>query len=428
VDDNADKVGDGVAPGRTWDFRRPWRSRTFWLLVAATLAWLVLLGLLSVVDFKFEKGHSERNFDRWLFGLFIGSATLLLLRYLMLSRFEQAGRATREFFELPDELYRECYAMARYAMERGRTPADADIDVVQTAGRECLKDLDAGRWNADLIARLTKAHKNLSTLVSPAMPKTLVLLSFEDKSDVARSVKAGGGGFAWLGAVRLVRMMLGLAIIMIVLFIALALAVGTRLSTTQGLFSGDFIDKTQTGAYLIVAAALGASFAALFKARRYIENLSYDEQYESSYWMRFVQGVLAGLILSIILSVLLPFKTPDQGDTDSAFQITVPLLALVGGFSSDLVYRILKRVIDAIETLIQGSANELIDAEKQQTEARLKSQAMEADQKLQEQTMAGAFAQAQALMTIRNALPPEPAADGARAAIDGQLQNLFAVA
>ena len=54
-----------------------------------------------------------------------------------------------------------------------------------------------------------------------------------------------------------------------------------------------------------------------------------------------------------------------SGDVQcTVFRITTPLLALVGGFSTDLVYRLLKRIIEAIETLVQGSTADRIEIER----------------------------------------------------------------
>ncbi len=403
-----------------WDFDRPWASKSFWIASAIWAVWVLILAVGILSEFDLEAERTTQNLDRSLWGLIVLSTVLLIIRFFMIARFpNQIGTTTAN--DLVFEVWRQASAMIRYSLERGRTPNATDILVVENIGSDP---------SDEEVAALVRAHKDLSTLVAPAMPKTLALLYFQPDeqtgavSSEEHSVQSQP--FPWLGSVRLVRMMLALAMILVPLFIALALAVGTRLSSTEGLFTGDIVDKTQTGCYLIVAASLGASFAALFKARRYIENLSYDDQYESSYWMRFVLGLLAGLILAVILSILLPSSSNPNDVTNDAFQVTVPLLALVGGFSSDLVYRILKRVIEAIETLIEGSASEAADLQAQQSESRLKAQALESDANLHAQLLAGQQQEAAGLLQVLQSLPQDTSADEARDALRARLAELLA--
>lgn len=94
--------------------------------------------------------------------------------------------------------------------------------------------------------------------------------------------------------------------------------------------------------FFLAAGGIGAAFAALFRAYVYIAEGTYDPKYESSYWIRFILGLMAG--------VLLPALVP-LGTTSSA--VTRPALALVGGFSAALVYRILQRLVDVVGSIFQ---------------------------------------------------------------------------
>ena len=184
---------------------------------------------------------------------------------------------------------------------------------------------------------------------------------------------------------------------------------GTSIDSTTQLFNGGFIDRTLTARYLVSASALGASFAALFKVRKYVENLSYDSQYESSYWVRFVLGVMAGLILSVSLSNLLPTR-----DDSEQFQISVPVLALIGGFSSDLVYRILKRLLDAVETLIEGSASEINEAERIKSEARLRELTADTEQKANQKVLEAQSREISAILDLITKIPEDATGSFAR--------------
>jgi hypothetical protein len=151
----------------------------------------------------------------------------------------------------------------------------------------------------------------------------------------------------------------------------------------------------------------------LSKAFNHIGNLSYDEKYESSYWIRFVQGIVAGVVLSVIISQAFFAQSsaqPPEGGL-RGFKITVPLLAFVGGFSSDLVYRILERIIAGIDTLIRGGVNDRVDAQDQQMRSEFRMKELSNRQ-----------AQITKLVALKGELPET--ATAARARVDELLTSL----
>ena len=64
--------------------------------------------------------------------------------------------------------------------------------------------------------------------------------------------------------------------------------------------------------------------------------------------MRFIHGLIAGIVL--------PELIPVQGDQ----ALSRPLLALLGGFSASVVYRLLSRLVDTLESLFQGDPREFL--------------------------------------------------------------------
>ncbi|MEL6981601.1 MAG: hypothetical protein AAFO29_04170, partial [Actinomycetota bacterium] len=251
------------------------------------------------------------------------------------------------------QLRGECEAMLAYALERGLQVNTADLAALK--GRDLNGD---ELTDVALISALNEAHRRLTAAVYPAMPKTLRLLRGDQNPSV----------LGWLGPVRLVRMFMALAVVLLSLFVVLGLSIGvTGDGTGDRFFGGNLVDRSRVALYLVTSSALGATFAGLTKAFRYIGNLSYDEKYESSYWIRLVLGVVSGLILSIVLSQVF---FGQEAESTTGFRITVPLLAVVGGFSSDLVYNMLRRVIDALETLVSGSASEQVEAAISEAESR----------------------------------------------------------
>ena len=395
----------------------PWSSGNgLWVGLAILLVWTVVGGVLLALDL--EEFDSYAHVDVWIWGLIVGPWLVFLVRYAMLCVSPPPPPTDQYAPSVDDELWRECFSMAHFALERGKTPEANDLEVIQRYGTASSRKNNY----KNRMEELTEAHKRLSRLVSPAMPKTLVLLRNPDVHTDDPTAKRRDD-FAWLGNVRVAKAMLALAAGLLPVFIALALSKGTTLESAGGLFQGNSIDKALTAIYLIVASALGASFAGLFKVRRYVENLSYDDQYESSYWVRFVLGLVAGLILSVVLASLLPVGNEGQ---EQEFRITLPILALVGGFSSDLVYRILKRLIDAIETLVEGSAGEIKEAATLRMEARLKEQEIEVEQHRNEMVLTAEKQEIAAVIAMINEIPEDGAANAVRAKLNQRLVALVA--
>jgi len=119
--------------------------------------------------------------------------------------------------------------------------------------------------------------------------------------------------------------------------------------------------------FLLSTAGLGASFSALFTANRYIQEGTYDPIYETSYWTRFVLGLIAGLIMSQLVPI--SADAAKTGHPDMTI-LSKPVLALLGGFSVSLVYRVLTQLLTAVETVLRGDPRELQKAQEQLDRAR----------------------------------------------------------
>lgn len=111
--------------------------------------------------------------------------------------------------------------------------------------------------------------------------------------------------------------------------------------------------------FFLAAAGLGASFATLFRAHKYIIEGTYDPKYDTLYWSRFILGIIAGLILVEFI----PFETSNQ-----ATPIARPLLAMLGGFSATVVYQILSRLVDSVGSIVQGDVSEIKQVEQASTQ------------------------------------------------------------
>jgi hypothetical protein len=247
-------------------------------------------------------------------------------------------------------------AMLRYALASGIVVPEAIFEIVDRASAR-RRAQSGGREPESTpaqIRQLVRAHAELVRLVAPATPRTILLLSEGRRSPLAM-----------LGPVRLVRQMLVAVLILLALFVLL--------STTKyvNATSGDILTSTGLSLFVnelffLTAGGLGAAFSALFTAYRYIADGTYDPKYESTYWLRFILGLMAGL--------LLPALIPVTGSTDNE-TLTRPLLALLGGFSASVLYRILERLVGAVESLVRTDSRELRVARRDADYARASEQA-----------------------------------------------------
>jgi hypothetical protein len=202
---------------------------------------------------------------------------------------------------------------------------------------------------------LARAHAALSRLIAPATPRGLLLLSRGRRQ----------GRLNALGPVRLIRQMLVAVIVLLAAFVLLATSPDINTS------SGDIFRSSGAGLLLnelfyLAAGGLGAAFYALFTAYQYIAAGTYDTTYESSYWIRFILGLIAGAVL--------PSLIPVGSAHDS---VTRPLLALLGGFSAAVLYRILQRLVQTVESLTEGDARPVDEARRQLASAQALARAGE---------------------------------------------------
>lgn len=240
-----------------------------------------------------------------------------------------------------DQLFEETRGMAVYAAERGKT--------VPVPVAKCIDEFE--HWSAapdnkkmpDLAA-LVNTHNSLSQLVAPAKPQAIMM--------IGRRVQKGQRNVLMM--VPLVRHMMMVTVISLLAFIGSVLSPHINQSDIN-IFSSDGIPLFFQLVFLISASALGASFGALYKVNKYIRELTYDPKLASSYWIRFLLGIISGLILSLII------ETKVIESTLFETNIIRPLLAIVGGFSAELFYSLLNRLVETVKSLFEGGSREILD-------------------------------------------------------------------
>lgn len=289
----------------------------------------------------------------------------------------EAGDDLTDFSGYFDRWLRECRAMANHAFGSGQKVPTKIMRILEHLegahddGRELdlealgLDEEEVGRTPTE---RLTYVHNELARTVCPASPKTILLMADEtDKNPL----------LLFLGRVPFVRKMMATAMI------CLAGLIGSSLSPYV---NADSIHKTvfdSSGTELLVvfifllsAAGLGASFSALFRVNKYIAQGTFDPTYETSYWIRFLVGLISGLILTQIFSFdYMEDALGQEGgmQDQSARNAAKVTLALLGGFSADLVFNILNRMVETVLSFVLPDKKIDKEACKRELEAKFAS-------------------------------------------------------
>ncbi|WP_431257278.1 hypothetical protein ACQ86G_21855 [Roseateles chitinivorans] len=230
---------------------------------------------------------------------------------------------------LPEELLAGLDAMDRPAMTPAvespieSTPAPATMPIEALAGVP--------------LSTLAALHAGLTRAIAPALPVTLCLMG--DHADLPGWIRV-------MGPIPNVRLLLGAAFSFLALFVALSVSPYLTAETMNAdIYGVNGMRQLAVLAFLLSAAGIGATFQALFTAQRFVSDSNYDPRYDGSYWILIGLGLVAGLLLSVLL--------PLEMESASSPSMAKPLLALLGGFSAGLVYRILQRLVDTVDSLFQ---------------------------------------------------------------------------
>ncbi|MGZ5613801.1 MAG: hypothetical protein ACXWE2_04010 [Methylobacter sp.] len=262
--------------------------------------------------------------------------------------------------------------MAKFALAKGKPVPAATIKSIEAfedySSRQDVEDASLPIRREIDITALIDAHDLLARLIEPATPQTVLLLYIEQKTETL---------LKFLGPVSLVRQLMLAAVISLFIFVTLMASPfidGSKLA--EDVLSAQGIEQLARLIFYVGAAGLGASFTALYTANAYISKGTYDPCYQSSYWIRFLLGIIAGLLLSLLVSA-----ESIQNDGMLSTGIVRPLLAILGGFSADLLYTFLNRMVETFKSLFEGSAQNMLDAKAQEAKAKLTG--LEIEKKMQ---------------------------------------------
>ncbi|WP_426398122.1 hypothetical protein ACN9M1_05630 [Ralstonia sp. R-29] len=258
---------------------------------------------------------------------------------------------------LAEQLREECEAMARYALHHGLPVAP---ELIAQLGSLIDRQMPGHATpHATPHHALAAIHRKLAAAIAPATPQAVTLLDAQHRSDHP---------LAWLGPVPLIRLLTTAAIAFLIAVIATGMSPDvSSANIDRGFLQSDGTRLLWNTLFLLFCAGLGASFATLFQAHRYVAASTYDPKYDASYGARLILGVIAGLILV----EMLPAQLFDRG---SMHNFGKPALAMLGGFSATAVHRLLQRLVDALETLVRGDRAADADAAMQAYRARAASE------------------------------------------------------
>lgn len=295
-----------------------------------------------------------------------------------------------------EEIVVQCRALLKYSLEKGLVLEHDQVYL-----------LESKTFNGTM-EQLLDLYNYLVALVKPANPKTIwVMEKCEDDPKWLRM----------LGPLPVVRQFTALAIISLLVLIATSLSPLVSVNTIQlSMLQGHGWEQVYRLMFLLACASVGGSFYALFKINSYLCSETFIVALSHTYWNRYVLGLVSGLMLSELFVGMVDPTTTTSSDADplnSVGYLLKPILAILGGFSADLVYRVLNRLVGTIESLFKGDAKEAIA----QKEWQFRLQAKESATKVKNTAT-------QQLLSLKQAMVKANVSDEVLEQLDGTLDDL----
>ncbi len=245
--------------------------------------------------------------------------------------------------------------MLGYIVENGKTLPDwilssfALIESKQTISDDVLSsDKNISSFSSDELNGISKIYSALAAAVLPATPQSI------DYTTPSKKLF-----FLWgTKCIPIIRNMWAMS----TLFLAGFIISGFNQN-----------DNYYVQLNLLFSAGLGAYFYSLYTANKYVVTRTFDPTYVTFYYNRIIIGIIAGIILA---NLIIP------PETNGSFNINTSIIALLGGFSSDAVLKILNRLVAMLVTLVRGDSKEILETQA----AELKAKFLEKQTKLKLET------------------------------------------
>ena len=231
----------------------------------------------------------------------------------------------------------QCGAMIAYSIESGIKLDElviSSLDSSFTGGEE--EELS--------LKTLAQIHNYLVDAIHPMTPQSIQIRHQERF------------GRTWLSRLTLIRKLMYFAIACLLSLVLISLSSQVNGDPKNfNLFANSGMSLLLNELFLVTSAGLGASFSALFRANRFVERGTYDPSYETSYWLHVILGIVAGTILGMLVPIEEIEKLVEgtnETHVSSLNGLGKPLLAIAGGFSAQLVYKALLKIVKFLESLL----------------------------------------------------------------------------
>jgi len=246
-----------------------------------------------------------------------------------------------------ESIYHEIKAMIKYVYSKGEQVPPGILEKYSEIEKEIYafneregsenigQDLNKYENIASLSVKMGDVHNVLAQMLEPAIPKSIYIIESQLDTDSI---------WTQFGCLPLIRRLMVVSISSMVIFITVSLS--SRINSEiirKSLFTLEGLNLFLFFLFLLSASAIGASFSSLLRATKYIVNRTFDTKYETSYWVQLLVGLMSGLIITELVPQDIFGKLSNVGK---------PTLALLGGFSSDLVYKVLQHFVNIVESAI----------------------------------------------------------------------------
>ncbi|MCB0375983.1 MAG: hypothetical protein KDD04_08715 [Sinomicrobium sp.] len=192
---------------------------------------------------------------------------------------------------------------------------------------------------SDNAVQLIKAHGIICDTLAPATPETIMYTG--KFYNTKRS-------FVLFSPIPLVRNFTIISITAILSLVISSLSSEVNTETlSKGILNNHGLSLLMNLLFLCSASLMGAAFFLLSKLTREVKEASLSADDATYYWTMLIMGILSGMILSEGVSV--------KADAVSTSVETNRLIfAILGGFSSEVVYRILQNIMQKIQSAISA--------------------------------------------------------------------------
>lgn len=288
--------------------------------------------------------------------------------------------------EFHARLFKECQALLSFAIKEGKPLKNPQLKLIDGSFESFSGTTD----------QLLSVYNYLIKVVKPATPRMILHLEQTEQRPIFIRV---------LGPIPIVRQFTVLALMSLLAFMVTSLSPDINVNTIQlSILQGSGMPQVKRLVFLIACASVGASFYGLFKMNYLLNKQNFDLSLTHTYWSRYILGIVAGLLLSeLFIGMIEPTdgQVGHESPVGSIGFLLKPILAILGGFSADLVYTILSRLVETVENLFKGDSSDAAE----QNGAKLDVQTQQHAMKVRDTTTQNLLALKQQL--IKHDMPKE---------------------